>query len=100
MGHASTHVLFSTGDLRVLERRLGRNHPITTRARFALAELDDPDFARYRATALRLQRSGELEIDPNAVVSKGSDPGSYVMAWLWIEDEHSLGATATPGGAR
>lgn len=27
---------------------------------------------------------GEIEIDGNAVVSRGDDPGAYVAAWLWV----------------
>lgn len=34
---------------------------------------------------------GEIEIDDNAVVSHGADPGAYVAAWVWVpfddEDE-------------
>lgn len=29
---------------------------------------------------------GELEIDEGAVVSRGSDGGAYVAAWVWVED--------------
>jgi hypothetical protein len=35
-------------------------------------------------------RDGELEIDSNAVVSRGDDDGAYVQAWVWVpkdEDE-------------
>jgi len=27
---------------------------------------------------------GELEMDPNAVVSEGDDNGAYVMTWSWV----------------
>ena len=84
--HASTHVLFSIDDLSLLERRLGTHHPICARIRSALAECSDPILNGYRQAALCRARSGELEIDPGAVVSKGDDAGAYVMAWLWISD--------------
>lgn len=30
---------------------------------------------------------GDLECDSDAVVSKGDDPGAYVMCWKWVDDE-------------
>ncbi len=27
---------------------------------------------------------GQVEIDDGAVVSRGSDPGAYVAAWVWV----------------
>ncbi len=40
----------------------------------------------YRALAREnYQRDGEIEIDDNAVVSRGDDNGAYVAAWLWVE---------------
>lgn len=42
---------------------------------------------QYREAArLNYQREGEIEIDDNAVISRGSDPGAYVEAWVWVED--------------
>jgi hypothetical protein len=32
-------------------------------------------------------RDGECEINEDAVVSPGSDPGAYVMAWVWVYDD-------------
>lgn len=46
---------------------------------------DDPYVAA--AHEHRLQQEGTLEVDPKAVVSRGSDDGAYVMAWLWISNE-------------
>lgn len=37
----------------------------------------------YRAAA-QAQADDELEIDDDAVVSEGSDPGAWVHAWIWI----------------
>ena len=40
----------------------------------------------YLKAARRLyHREGALEIDNDAVVSLGLDPGAYVMAWRWVE---------------
>lgn len=30
-------------------------------------------------------RDGELEIDPDAIVSEGDDNGAYVAAWVWVD---------------
>lgn len=27
---------------------------------------------------------GEIEIDDNAVISRGDDKGAYVQAWVWV----------------
>lgn len=32
-------------------------------------------------------RDGECEIDAEAPVSRGSDCGAYVQAWVWVEDD-------------
>ena len=29
-------------------------------------------------------RDGEIEIDLDAKVSRGDDPGAYVQAWVWV----------------
>lgn len=89
MSQPATHVLMSNEDLAILQRKLGPDHAITTRVRANLAEIADPTLAKYRRAAIRQSREGELEIDPHAVVSKGSDPGAYVMAWLWVADEEA-----------
>lgn len=34
---------------------------------------------------------GKVEVDGDAVVSHGDDPGAYVMAWVWVtEDEMGI----------
>lgn len=30
------------------------------------------------------QCDGELEVDGNAIISWGEDPGAYVQAWVWV----------------
>ena len=57
---------------------------------------DSPDLDEaYRAAATQQwHREGEIEIDSNAVVSKGDDPGAYVAAWVWVPDS-GIDTTAT-----
>jgi hypothetical protein len=46
---------------------------------------EDPNDGKYRDAAKKLHhREGELEIDDDAIVSKGDDPGAYVQAWIWV----------------
>ena len=85
----TTHITVSEEDLAVLERKLGRRHRLCKRVRDALKDLDDPALAAYRAAAMDQSSGGELEVDPNAVVSKGGDEGAYVMAWLWVSDDEA-----------
>ena len=33
----------------------------------------------------RHEKEGLVEIDDNAEVSKGDDPGVYVQAWVWVD---------------
>lgn len=33
------------------------------------------------------EESGQIEIDDDALISEGEDPGFYVQAWLWVEKE-------------
>lgn len=50
------------------------------------------DKAMVNAAHRLLHKDGELEIDthdspmPKARVSRGGDPGAYVLAWVWIDD--------------
>ena len=49
---------------------------------------EDKDSQAYRIAAKRMfEDEGTLEIDDNAIVSAGSDPGAYVEAWVWVPDE-------------
>jgi|HubBroStandDraft_6_1064221.scaffolds.fasta_scaffold1271751_1 hypothetical protein len=39
----------------------------------------------FRARAKELYgRDGEIEVDSNARISYGDDPGAYVEAWVWV----------------
>lgn len=43
------------------------------------------DYAKYRQAAKdTYQAEGITEIDDDAVISEGNDPGAYVMAWVWV----------------
>lgn len=42
-------------------------------------------FNPYRAVAQE-KATDELEIDDDAIVSEGGDPGAWVHAWIWITD--------------
>lgn len=46
----------------------------------------------YRKAADRIYSSeGEIEIDDDAKVSRGDDPGAYVQAWVWVYDSDVMG---------
>lgn len=47
----------------------------------SIFDADDP----YRAAAQE-KATDELEIDDDAIVSEGGDPGAWVHAWIWITD--------------
>jgi hypothetical protein len=49
------------------------------------------DDRRYIEAAQRLtiSKEGELEVDDDAIVSKGCDEGAYVQAWLWVPDKEA-----------
>lgn len=53
-----------------------------------IAEMTTPDSGddAYRNA---IETDDELEVDPDAVVSRGGDPGCWVMAWLWVSDEQA-----------
>jgi len=34
------------------------------------------------------QHEGDIEIDDGAIVSRGSDAGAYVLAWVWVESDN------------
>lgn len=44
--------------------------------------------ARYIEKARdEYQHEGDCEIDDNAVISRGSEPGAYVQAWVWVNSD-------------
>lgn len=50
---------------------------------------DDPNLVQaYREAAREChQEDGVLEVDDDAVISFGDDPGAYVQAWVWVSEE-------------
>jgi hypothetical protein len=42
------------------------------------------DAIRQTAKAI-WERDGEIEIDHDAAISHGDDPGAYIQAWLWVD---------------
>lgn len=38
----------------------------------------------FRDQARERMSDGEIDVDENAVVSRGNDPGAYVQAWVWV----------------
>lgn len=45
----------------------------------------DIDAAYIAAAQVQHGDDGVCEIDDNALVSIGDDPGAYVMAWVWVD---------------
>jgi hypothetical protein len=58
-------------------------------------DIESDDIERdawFRARAKELYgKDGEIEVDSNALISYGDDPGAYVAAWVWVpfEEEQS-----------
>lgn len=56
--------------------------------RSRVGEEESEKASQYRAAAQReYNREGEIEVDENATVSEGDDPGAYVEAWVWVSNE-------------
>ena len=51
-----------------------------------LTEAPEPTDEAYRTAAMQYAND-DFEVDSDAVVSRGGDPGSWVMSWIWITDE-------------
>lgn len=54
---------------------------------FSEYEHDAKKDAYIAAAQQQYGREGEIEVDESAYVSKGDDPGAYVMAWVWVSDD-------------
>ena len=59
------------------------------------ASANDAIYDSYRKVA-RNRLSNEDDVDSDAVVSCGDDPGGYVMCWLWVRDSDA-GIQSEPG---
>ena len=47
------------------------------------------DAAFHGAAKAKHHKEGSVEIDDDALVSVGDDPGAYVQAWIWVEDSEA-----------
>ena len=64
---------------------LNRAYTATRLSRDPAALRPDPVDEAYRAAAKEEHVSeGTLEIDPEATVSRSSDGGAYIAAWVWV----------------
>lgn len=50
---------------------------------------DDADAAYIAAARENHAAEGALEFDDAVIVSKGDDPGAYVMGWTWVTNEEA-----------
>jgi len=61
---------------------------LAKKIREAQVDTKNPVLQAYVAKAKEQRyRESDYEIDNDAVVSPGSDPGAYVMAWVWVPDD-------------
>ncbi len=59
-----------------------------TKTKAAVAE--DINAEVYREAACKVWAyNDDCEIDEDAIVSKGSDAGAFVHAWVWVTDEEA-----------
>lgn len=49
-------------------------------------DLSELDIAAIKKAQQLHHSDGEIEIDDNALVSRGEDAGCYVQAWVWVAD--------------
>jgi hypothetical protein len=47
---------------------------------------DDHEPGTVAAAKQLYDDEGRIEIDANAIVSRGDDNGAYVSAWVWVKD--------------
>lgn len=60
---------------------------LVDRLKTCRSEQVQPIAEAYREYASEhLTDEGAVEIDDNALVSLGDDPGAYVMAWVWVDN--------------
>jgi hypothetical protein len=72
--------------LQVSEQALAEMGPVG--ASIEAAEQNAAEHEAYRQAAKQMyEEEGKIEIDRNAVVSQGADPGAYVQAWVWVSDD-------------
>lgn len=65
----------------------GEQVSLADRIKECRSEQVQPIAEAYRDyAAANLTSDGEIEIDADALVSMGEDPGAYVMAWVWVDN--------------
>ena len=67
---------------------MSRDEPINS-GETAESEGKNDDWYRERAKELYCM-DGKIEVDSNARISRGDDPGAYVEAWVWVPDDGEL----------
>lgn len=82
--------LFWTEEMRELRERL-EQEANDYRAIAEKIEQSVTDFVPADPYRLAAQEKAhdELEIDEDAIVSRGDDPGAWVHAWIWITDDEA-----------
>ncbi len=45
-----------------------------------------PTDKQYRRAARKHWGNDDIDVDPNATVSRSEDPGAWVQAWVWVYD--------------
>jgi hypothetical protein len=54
--------------------------------RIATQKTEQADYQSYRDA---ISTHDELEVDDDAMVSVGDDPGAWVHAWIWVSNEEA-----------
>ncbi|MCO5145398.1 MAG: hypothetical protein M9895_04360 [Aquamicrobium sp.] len=60
------------------------DHGAAIIAKIQANEAENPLDAAYRNA---VETNDELEVDDDAIVSLGADPGAWVHAWVWVTNE-------------
>lgn len=60
-----------------------KTKPVAERIKEMVADRKNATYEKYRSA---VEASDNLDVDGDAVVSKGDDPGAYVMCWTWVSD--------------
>lgn len=64
-----------------------KTKPLAEQIKELIADRKDPLNGKYVSAVETVD--GELEVDDDAVVSRGGDPGAYVMCWTWVSNEQA-----------
>ena len=53
-------------------------------AEYETSQREQQELAHYREAA---KSQNDVEVDDDALVSKGDEPGAYVASWIWVSDD-------------